>query len=495
MTDLVQLLPNQVAWAARIEEILDRCAVYIDISRTGAGKTPITIYTAQQLGLPIFVITTLTACSTWQAAAERYAIPVIAILSYEKLAGVINHELKHPFLTRNDYNEKGERDVTFTATPEYEELVQKGLLLVIDEADAVKNATARNSACCAMTKPITSTDSDSRVALLSATAMVTSGEHVFNIFRILGVTEQKKLIRVERTGVIKMLGLHDIIYTCTQIDAQATDHVMKTTPVTRGNAENLCKTLFTQIVCPYIAGAADESLTMRKEGVICRYINYYCRVTHSQELEDAAEELSLVLRFDPLTQRIARNYNMGALQRILQKIERAKVPEFARLARKQLRSDERCKIVLSMNFLQSIRHLEKLLADYAPLVMTGASTERREIIASFNDDPIRRVFIFTTKTGGASISLHDTVGDSPRHMLISPSYSLVDMVQAAGRVFREGSKSSATVRIIYGKMRANREMLMIRALNTKSEVLGEIFASTSGVHVVLPKDYEEVVEP
>ena len=61
----------------------------------------------------------------------------------------------------------------------------------------------------------------------------------------------------------------------------------------------------------------------------------------------------------------------------------------------------------------------------------------------------KRVLLVSLQAGGAGISLHDVNGIAPRHAIISPSYSAIDLVQAVGRIWRAGSKSKATQRIVY----------------------------------------------
>lgn len=60
-----------------------------------------------------------------------------------------------------------------------------------------------------------------------------------------------------------------------------------------------------------------------------------------------------------------------------------------------------------------------------------------------------KVILVSLMAGGAGISLHDDKGIAPRQSLISPSYSAIDLVQAIGRIWRAGSHSKATQRVIY----------------------------------------------
>ncbi len=74
--------------------------------------------------------------------------------------------------------------------------------------------------------------------------------------------------------------------------------------------------------------------------------------------------------------------------------------------------------------------------------------QRTAIIDSFMAGT-SKVILVSLMAGGAGISLHDDRGIAPRQSLISPSYSAIDLVQAIGRIWRAGSHSKATQRIIY----------------------------------------------
>lgn len=74
--------------------------------------------------------------------------------------------------------------------------------------------------------------------------------------------------------------------------------------------------------------------------------------------------------------------------------------------------------------------------------------ERTRIIDDFQSGAAK-VILVSLMAGGAGISLHDLHGIAPRQSLISPSYSVIDLVQALGRIWRAGSHSKATQRIIF----------------------------------------------
>ena len=74
--------------------------------------------------------------------------------------------------------------------------------------------------------------------------------------------------------------------------------------------------------------------------------------------------------------------------------------------------------------------------------------DRQKLIDDFQNG-VTKVILVSLQAGGAGISLHDVNGIAPRQSLVSPSYSAIDLVQSLGRIWRAGSQSKATQRIVY----------------------------------------------
>jgi SNF2 family DNA or RNA helicase len=108
--------------------------------------------------------------------------------------------------------------------------------------------------------------------------------------------------------------------------------------------------------------------------------------------------------------------------------------------------------------------------------------EREQNISDFQADK-ERVIILNIRSGGVGVSLHDLNGNHPRVSLISPSWSAQDVVQAVGRVWRAGSKSSSLQKIVYCANTIEEEIcermkIKIDNINTINEAsVSEAFAS------------------
>ena len=94
-----------------------------------------------------------------------------------------------------------------------------------------------------------------------------------------------------------------------------------------------------------------------------------------------------------------------------------------------------------------------------------------------------------TAVGGVGISLHDTVGNAPRFMLISPSHKLLEIIQAASRIYRDGTMSNAYVRVFYGKGNVGAEISILQALARKTTILKGVIDEHLNDLLLLPGEY------
>jgi len=192
---------------------------------------------------------------------------------------------------------------------------------------------------------------------------------------------------------------------------------------------------------------------------------------------------------------IARGRNLAAVNKLLMITEASKIKSFARIAEEILTTHPTSKLTISLNFIESINTLQEMLSKYDPLVLTGkiVNKKRMPIVREFDKNPRKRVLLMTTQTGGVGINLHDTVGNAPRFMLLSPSYRLLDLAQAANRIYRVGTKSDATVRIFYSKGFTIEEKILT-SLAHKTDVLKGVLDDDALEEIILPGDYENEIE-
>ena len=153
-------------------------------------------------------------------------------------------------------------------------------------------------------------------------------------------------------------------------------------------------------------------------------------------------------------------------------IEKDKVYMFAYLAATKLNQNSNNRVAIIMNFIDSIESVAEALCEYNPMVLTGKTKNRGEIIDRFQKpDGEDRLIIMNTKIGGQGISLHDLYGDRETFVYLSPDYSIINIFQAVGRFYRTGLKSDVYIYLVYGVHEGCSETNIINALSTKNKVL------------------------
>lgn len=126
--------------------------------------------------------------------------------------------------------------------------------------------------------------------------------------------------------------------------------------------------------------------------------------------------------------------------------EKLKLPTIIEIAREYM--EEGNSVVIFTNYRESLAMLS-ILMDTDCVVQGGQKVEVREKnINDFQEDK-ERVIIVNIQSGGAGISLHQTGSKNARVALICPSWSVFDMSQALGRIWRAGSNKKGLQKIIF----------------------------------------------
>jgi hypothetical protein len=131
--------------------------------------------------------------------------------------------------------------------------------------------------------------------------------------------------------------------------------------------------------------------------------------------------------------------------RARQRVELLKVPTFVELANDAL--EEGMSVVIIMNYDASIQAMTERLNTFNTI--TGADTDdyRQRLIDKFNADT-ERLIVMNIKAGGVGVSLQGRQTSPTRYVLISPSYSGIDMKQAIGR-FPRAFGAFSIIKIVF----------------------------------------------
>jgi hypothetical protein len=486
----------QVDWGERVRQIILRGHGYIDTSRMGSGKTYIVLWIAQQFGFPLLIVCPVIMIDIWRRIAAEYGIPVIDIISYQSLRSRKFKQPKHGLLIRHDTMTEGRvRQVSFTATQRYLDLVDSGILAVFDEIHYIKNNSGQYKACNALLRPIISRGGTSRFALLSGTPF-DKYEHAINLLRLIGYIRSNRMYtRDRRTKQMVMEGLQELINSCRFINAIETERILIETPLTAETIPKFAYDLYTRVIKPNISGAMPIPTINATFDVANGFFNISDATIG--KLRTALLQLHAAAVWVKQTETLeVVAANFGELTLALVAVENAKVEIFTRIANSILLASPNSKVIISVNYHTTIDALLQTLNRFHPLVLTGLvkAEDRGDIIHAFNTNPNYRLLIMNTQVGGIGISLHDTVGDSPRFMLISPSSKMLDIMQAAARIYRAGTQSNAVVRMVYGNVPEIREDRILDILAQKSQVLGGVLEMDINPDLILPGDYRMEVE-
>lgn len=504
----IEYRESQREWANKSFNILLHNHGYIDTSQPRAGKTYISLGLAQKFGFRLLVICPVNVLTMWKKTAEEYGIELVdrklrnkdgeleecrEPISYESLRGMKPDRINHGLLERIDNTTTGGiHQVIFKPTEYYLSLVAKGLLIICDEIHMIKNNSGKYKACSALIHPIL-TGGLSRFGLLSGTP-IDKQEQAINLLKLIGYIRSFKLYYKNGKNII-LEGAQELINACEKIDANTTAAVIENNPITTTKTHEkvieLCYELYIKVIKESISGAMPGISNIEGELDI-KNGYYHIDPRKIEQLQTAINELDRSVGF------------LGTFATSLVKIEESKAFDMARVAEKILKADPQNKVIISLNYNNTIDEINYYLEEYNPLIFRGnLNTKQRDIVVDlFNNDPTRRLLLMNT-TLALGRTFHDTTGDSPRFMLISPSYKLLDVIQASYRIYGDGLKTKATVRIFYGIVGGGSEAEILerkftanmkQSLNKKSQVLEQTLETDLQGDIKLPSHYQTEYE-
>lgn len=496
----IEVLPHQQEHIKKIEEALyDKVYGVIDTSVMGNGKTYTTTKIAYDLNLPIVVICPTRIASVWEGM-KRFGAKIISIHSY----GVLSKASKSfPYLDKVNK--------TYVPTQQWLDLVNKGIMLVLDESHRVKNKDSlQTEAACQLIYPIT-LGTKSRYMFLSATPY-DSEKFITSSFRTLGYTTARILSDLDKiTKIRDNTGIIDVVRNAQRLDPEATDDVLDDFPsindnLTSSTANSLANELFIRVYKKHIIYSMVSPKLEKDVGTL------YSNMTELEyaRYKLAVRNLSEVVLFNEDTGEVGTNSGKDRLARLsiaMRDIEHVKVGIFAREAARILNDNPNAKVVIAVTFNTTMPMLLERLAalvDNRALIINGEPQNKRytdDIIKVFQEpNNTFRLLIVNIASGAEGISLHDLDGRFPRTMLLSPSYSILKLHQASGRIIRVGAKSLGTVRMLYGKYCMDpdidvKEQRIADALTRKTKVMASILDQAVKDGIKFPGEYIPIIEP
>jgi len=526
----------QVEWRQKAHDILLSSKFYIDTSPMRSGKTFVALKLAKDFDLELFPICPPTTKSYWKNLAKRYGVKLFTDpVNYEALVRGTKNEVVQLYLTK-----KTNRTHTFyEVTEAYKKALKtRKILLILDEAQMIKNDNQQHKACNALIEPIITTRNQSRFGILSGT-LIDKPEQIINLLRIIGYIRSPKLYTtIKGSKKIQLEGAQELIDVCKQINPVGTTKFLSKTPIPiiekdkkiKDEVDNFCFALYIEVIKPKVAGAMSAPTTAEGE-LYVRNGYFHILPEKANELKIALNELKFSSGYkskkklnvskssssnedDFDDDEKIKSKRTGNYIKSLVEIEKSKLLDMARVAKKILSSNDTNKVIIAINYTgPDTGNLEELLSyltEFDPLVIIGKTTvsKRDIIIDEFNLNPDKRILIANPKPISVGISL---VGEGQRYMLVSPSPKLMEIVQLSSRIYSDNLKVDSYVYIFYAigdnleanilqfmgtkKLKSNKIDDNIKdILEKKSDTLGKMQENEIRKTMKLPSDYEDEYE-
>lgn len=493
----IVLEPAQLIQEEKIDRILQDGFFYLDTSPMGSGKTEVTLNEAKKYFGSILVICPKIMKGFWRSKCELYGIKCHAAISFESLRSIKGSQPKHGLLSRHDYQtvsnlSTGKWKKYFEPTKRLINLLKEGTLVVFDEVQLIKNDNDQFKACLAVARAAYEYGT-SRLALLSATPY-DKMECIMQLLHLTCTITMDRLISTHpRTKEITLEGLGEMVERCRNINERMTNTIVKKYTVNARNAKNICIDLY-NVILKHQINVAMPPLEIKATK---RMVNGFFKVESRGDFDQKIQDLIEAAEYDAVKQTINMKKLSGfaAMIPALRRIEMIKVPIFVKLAREKLESDPKSKVIIGMNYNDSLDELNRLLADYRPLSLRGedSDSERDNNVRLFQTSPEFRLIICNIRVGSFGITLNDTVGDAPRFLLANPLPSLISLYQFIFRVWRYRTASDVNVIIVYVQG-GEEELMIFDLIARKSDIVRSGICDEISQEIVFPGDFPRYEE-
>lgn len=208
------------------------------------------------------------------------------------------------------------------------------------------------------------------------------------------------------------------------------------------------------------------------------------------DFDNPKHERIYVNAYNEYLERIAKAGKLGpkgiaeiwvATLKYRQKTELLRTPRLARMTIDKINDDKQ--VIIGSNFVETLRatwiNLVRRHAwpdDKISFVVGGQNkTERQRMIDKFQNGS-NKICLFTLKSGGAGLSLHhDRESSLPREVILPPTWSGIELVQALGRAHGPTSLSTTRQEIIWyaGTVEEEVAARVANRLRSLSEIVGK----------------------
>lgn len=502
--------------------------VFMDLSMLGTGKTYTSCALAKKLrkrGMcknGIIVVCNVSVMKKWESMKTVYGVPILQVVSYASLRsrkGTAQPD--HGLLQRKDWTVETRTKsgailkqdfVEFGATDKYRDLVhggRGGVFVVFDEVQNIKNTGSDQwSACCALLREVWKSEK-SRAVLMSGSP-IDKAEQCVAIIRALGIMgDHTALCTYDiQTRMHDFGGMQAVTRWCDERSPKKLRYFY----TDKKSCIEIAYRLFQNIIKPVLSSAmigkkAEIGGGVGGDGVgtagtvVLEKYNGMFKVPEDVafRLGDAVEYLARAARYNAATEgiNVSQRQNMAGITAALVEIERIKTSMFVRLADAALVENPKRKVVVCLNYLETIANVRDALYIWEPLVMTGANTaqERQDIIEKFQEpNGKHRLLIGNLSVLSTGIDLDDKHGGWERVCYVSPMFSTITLYQLGHRFQRMDTHASARARLYMVYAQGQPEVNILNALQRKGQILKDTVKEQAEAGVVFPCDYPVFVE-
>lgn len=444
--DVTGLLEPQQPHAIKLADSIFFNGVAWDGSETGTGKTYAASAVARHFNGPIVVVGPKTILRKWKEILNAFGKDADVYINFEKLC-----RGNTPWLTYGKPVKKIQPDGVITAEKKKrkfhpDETIQKyfnakihfpaGALIIVDESHRCKGVNSLQAGFLIALKR-----QGYKILMLSATQAtcpldmrafgyatnLTTGPSMKdykNFCLEAGAEETGRFGAMtfdltSRKSAEKMLAIHNHLFDFSRIGSRLTREQMG---ALFPENEIICET--------YDMGENSD------------------RIQHAYDIMERE-----IAKMNEQTANYAAHV-FAEIMRMRRQVEMLKVPTLVEMAEDLF--DEGKSVVIFVNFTETIEaiqrrleHMRKFRGKNLIGLIYGGRTDkqRNDDIDGFQADT-KRVLIINLACA-ESIGLHDLNGQFPRASLVNPSFSAIKVLQAVGRIHRQGGLTKCYQRFVY----------------------------------------------
>jgi hypothetical protein len=421
------LLGPQIPHVKRLIDSLYSNGFALDMSETGTGKSYSAAAVAREMNRPVVLISPKTVLPQWKKIFKLFGINPIEAINYEKIGRGNTKWMKWKKLP--DPLVPWKEDVK-TEMPEFS--FPRNALIVLDEGHKCKGNHTTNS-----WMMIALSLQGYKVLVASATLATTP---------------------VEMKAVGYLSGLHKLYNFNDFLRMHGAEWVGRWGAMTwDASSDAARKTMmllnqyfFETRKCASRLTVDDFGALFPESHIVAEAYDLGANTSKVQAVYDEmeAELAKLDERAEGYSEHI-----FAIMMEARRKSELCKVPLFVDMMEDLY--DEGKSVALFVNFQDTIdaivKRLEKMskFKDQIGYIVGGQNANvRQRDIDDFNADK-KRIMVINIKAGGVGISLHDLNGKHARASIISPNFSAFELVQALGRVWRQGGLTKSYQNIVF----------------------------------------------